>query len=162
MTSAVAILERLLDNEATQKEHTLETFSPHLGDLQSRMNDTFDKLIGECNAVFGPADFNCAPTVGDKVKTTLPSWSAGAPKQGGSLQTVRLSYWKRPDSLYYIALRTEIHPQKDKPMYYDLLLGAKRRKEELRESVKMDKLRNTKPHWISKVLPFFTGRPSGS
>ncbi|HEY9684422.1 MAG TPA: hypothetical protein V6C86_22770 [Oculatellaceae cyanobacterium] len=160
MTSAVAILERLLDSDATQKEHILETFSPHLGDLQTRMGDTFEKLIGECTAVFGPADFNCNPGA-DKVRQTLPSWSAGTAKNGGNLQTLRLAYWKRPDSLYYIALRTEIHPQKEKSMYYDLILGAKRRKEEIRESMNMDKLRNTKQHWISKVLPFFTGRPTG-
>jgi hypothetical protein len=160
MHSAVAILERLLDSDATQKEHTLETFSPHLGDLQTRMGDTFDKLIGELSAVFGQPDFSSNPGT-DKVRQSMPGWSAGSAKNGGALQTLRLTYWKRPDSLYYIALRTEIHPQKEKPMYYDLVLGAKRRKEEIRESVNVDKLRNTKQHWISKVLPFFTGRPTG-
>ena len=86
MTSAVAILERLLDNDVAQKEHILETFSPHLGDLQARMNTTFDKLVGECSAVLGPADFDSAPTAMDKVKTTLPTWSAGEPKMGAVLK----------------------------------------------------------------------------
>lgn len=158
-SSALAILERLLENDVQQKEHVLETFSPHLGDLQARMGETFEKLVSECSTVLGPADFNCAPSKEDKVKTTMPVWSIGAPRAGGSLQTLRLTYWKRPDSFFYIALRTEIHPQKDKPMHYDLLLGARRRKEEVRDNLKMDRLRNTKTHWISKVLPFFTGRP---
>jgi hypothetical protein len=64
MTSAVAIMERLLDGDIQQKEHSLETFSPHLGDLQTRMNSTFDKLVGECEAVFGAADLNSAPVDG--------------------------------------------------------------------------------------------------
>jgi hypothetical protein len=161
MTSAVAILERLLDGDIAQKEHTLETFSPHLSDLHTRINSTFDKLVGECEAVFGPADLNSPPVDGEKSKTPFPGWSAGTARNGGAIQTLRLAYWKRPDSFYYIGLRTEIHPQKEKPMYFDLVVGARRRKEELRDSASMDKLRNSKQHWISKVLPFFTGRPNG-
>ena len=160
MTSAVAIMERLLDGDIQQKEHSLETFSPHLGDLQTRMNTTFDKLVGECEAVFGAADLNSAPVDGEKAKAPFPGWSAGTPKNGGPIHTLRLAYWKRPDSFFYICLRTEIHPQKEKPIYYDLAVGAKRRKEELRDAASLDRLRNTKPHWINKVLPFFTGRPN--
>jgi hypothetical protein len=157
MNSAVAIFERLLSGDDQQKEHVLETASPHLSDAQGKLFAQVDKMVGEIGAVFGAPDFSATPTPEDKVKTSLPSWSVGTPKNGGTVQTLRLVYWKRPESTFYIVVRTETHPQKDKKMYYDLVLGAKRRNPEA-ALPKVDRLRNTKEHWLNKVLPFFTGR----
>jgi hypothetical protein len=69
---------------------------------------------------------------------------------------MRLSYWKRPEGTFYIVLRTEFDPKKERNVHYDLSLGARRKSPEAMPRV--DRLRNTKEHWFNKVLPFFTGR----
>jgi hypothetical protein len=160
MNSAVSIFERLLQDQAAQKEHILETFSPHLSDLENRMTDKFDNLVSECIVIYGNADFSSTPRPSDKVKTSLPHWSLGSPRNGGTLQTLKLAYWKRPESINYLALRSEIHPTKDKPMHFDLVLGARRRREDALDSGKIDKLRNAKNHWFRDFLGWLAGRSS--
>ncbi len=158
MTSAVAILERLLDDQAqNSKEHVMETASPHLSNVEDRMDKTFDSMVKEISEAFGVPDFaNSRPTGEEKMQSVLPKWSDGTPKSGGSPKTMRLSYWKRPEGTFYIVLRTEFDPKKERNVHYDLSLGARRKSPEA--TPRVDRLRNTKEHWFNKVLPFFTGR----
>ncbi len=158
MTSAIAILERLLENRSeNSKEHILETASPRLTDVENRMDHSFDALVKEISTIFGVPDFaNSKLTGQEKVQNILPKWSEGTARNGGVLKTMRLSYWKRDEETFYIALRTECDTRNDRNLYYDLVLGARRRTPG--STPKVEKLRNAKEHWLSRFIPFFTGR----
>ena len=158
MTSAVAILERLLDDQAqNSKEHVVETASPHVANVEDRMDLAFDTLVQEITSTYGVPDFaNSRSTGEEKIQSVLPKWSEGTARVQGDVKTMRLSYWKRPEGTFYIVLRTEFDPKKNRNSYYDLSLGARRKSTE--SMPKVDRLRNTKEHWLNKVIPFFTGR----
>jgi hypothetical protein len=76
----------------------------------------------------------------------MPSWVMGGKAAADSTSKVlRLSYWKREAGISYVILRMELD-SKDRPKYYDLVLGARRRTKG--EPVKIGKLRNTDTSFI--------------
>ena len=170
MNSAVAILEKLLDDKTVNyKEHVLETASRHVSDAESRFEKKFDDVVHEISAIWGEPEFNSQirkepeaqeiqPTAeGEQPKkalgTVVPQWCQGAPRNGGRPKPLRLAHWKNSDGVLYVVLRTELDQVKDLPLYYDLILGARRRKPEMdRTTVK---LRQTEKTWQAHVVEFF-------
>jgi hypothetical protein len=173
MSSAIAILEKLLaDETVTAKEHLLETASPHISNAQQRFEQTFDSIVRDISTIWGDPEFNSSikkgedellpapgeeseqPENGEKkernLSTVVPPWCKGAPRSGGTPVALRLAHWKKPDGLMYVVLRTEIDPKKDRPLYYDLVLGARRRKQEVDRGT--EKLRQSKEDWKSHVV----------
>lgn len=172
--SAILILERLLDDESVNsKEHLLETASPNLSNVEDRLNTTFDQLVHEISTAWGRPQFNSRVSLDSskveiqetesegaegegakkQLNSVVPSWSNGTARNAGMPKALRLSYWKRPDALSYIVLRTELDLKKNnRPMHYDIVLGSRRRSQESSRAVKQ--LRQTEEHWMSKVVAF--------
>lgn len=166
MTSVVAILEKLLDDKTvTFKEHVLETASRHVSDAQTRFEQKFDALVREIGTIWGEPEFNSqirqepdvAQTSSDEQKkplsTVVPPWCQGTPRNGGRTKALRLAHWKNSDGIMYVVLRTELDLEKDRPLYYDLILGARRRKPEMDKNTV--KLRQTEKTWQAYVVDFF-------
>lgn len=177
MPGAIAVLEKLLDDPETQvKEHVLETASPHIANAQARFEERFDSIVNEISTIWGEPSFNSHlnweghPSVTDRdsqeeqtdskrLSTVVPKWCVGTARSGGQPKTLRMASWSKPDSLKYVCMRTEIDPRKDRPLYYDIVLGAKRKNQEVSRG--SEKLRHTKEHWMSNVvsaLNWFRGR----
>jgi len=172
-SSAVSILDRLLDEESvSSKEHTLETASPRIANVQDRFSHTFDEIVKEISVSWGRPTFNNSVAgdtasnaeemlagEGDRkpLANVVPSWSNGKPKNGGECKAVRLCYWKRNDAINYVVFRIESEKASSKPMNYELVLGARRRDREA-QTRSMDKIRGQKEHWLTGVLNFLLGR----
>ena len=140
MSSAIAILEHLLDDESlNSKEHIIETASPKLSNVEGRLQQTFDTMVRDISTIWGDPQFNNRITSNeeDKVGNVVPTWSKGTARSGGEPMVLRLAYWKRPGLTCYVQLRTELDKTKDpaSPMFYDLVFGSRRRSPDKTQSV---------------------------
>lgn len=155
MGSTVVILDRLMEQASTSesKEHVLEQASYAVDNVQQRLLTNFEALVAEIVTDLGTPEFN-ASTEGEGEKSNpMPSWVMGGKQAADTTKKVlRLSYWKRDTGISYVVLRMELD-SKDRPKYYDLVLGARRRHKG--DSVKITKLRNTDTSfmgWIKRML----------
>ena len=182
MSSALVILEHLLDDESIEsKEHVIETISPRIANVQTRISDNFDELVQEISTKWGAAQYNntigsdsdkepAEPPAADgadgegqettskrkAVKRQVPPWSHGVATKGVDAKALRLSYWKRPNCLGYVVLRTELDDKKQ-PVNYALILGARRRTPDTGRSV--DKLRQAQSiPWYTQIFGWLTKR----
>ncbi len=169
MNSAIAILEKLItDPSVTSKEHVLETASRHSSDAQGRFEQSFERVVSEISAIWGNPEFNSQirkeaegtdpqQSSGGELKrvlgTVVPPWCQGSPRHGGKPKALRLAHWKKPEGVLYIVLRTELDGEKEIPLYYDLVLGARRRKPEVDRSTAQ--LRQSKESWFKHLIAFF-------
>jgi hypothetical protein len=155
MGSTTVILDRLMEQAGTSesKEHVLEQASYAVDNVQQRLLTNFESLVAEIATDLGTPEFNASTeSAGDK-SNPMPSWVMGGKQAADtSKKILRLSYWKRDTGISYVVLRMELD-SKDRPKYYDLVLGARRRTKG--EPVKITKLRNTDTSfmgWIKRML----------
>jgi len=155
MGSSVVILDRLLDQaEISQsKEHVLEQASYAVADVQHRLLNNFEGLVEEISSELGKPEFNASTDDGSQEKSNpMPGWVMGGKATDSSQKVLRLCYWKREGGISYVILRMELD-SKDRPKYYDLVLGARRRTKG--EPVKIGKLRQTDTSfmgWIKRLI----------
>jgi hypothetical protein len=156
MSSSLIILDRLLEQAgiSESKEHVLEQASYAVSDVQKRLLVKFEELVAELSGELGNPEFNAStdnqPEGG---KNPMPAWVIGGKAQDASQKVLRMSYWKRDGGISYILLRMEMDA-KDRPKYYDLVLGARRRSKS-GEKVKIGRLRNTDTSfvgWLKRVF----------
>lgn len=159
-SSTLTILDRLLDqaNSLESREHVLEQASYAVKDVQQRLLGKFESLVEEISQELGhPPEFN-ASTESQEGRNPMPGWVMGGSKASDATQKVlRLSYWKREQGISYVLLRTELD-SKDRPKYYDLVLGARRRSKG--EPIKVTKLRSADTSFMGMVKRFFTFKKS--
>lgn len=125
--SVVALMERMLDvgTIVPVKEHVLESASRHVADVEDKFNEQYDKLVREATIAWGKPEFNNDMSH-VRLKNVMPSWSDGIARNGGESRAQRLCYWRKDGIIKYIVLRTEVN-DKDTPIYYDLVIGARRK-----------------------------------
>jgi hypothetical protein len=158
MGSAVVILDRLLDQAdiSQSKEHVLEQASYAVSDVQHRLLNSFEGLVEEISSELGKPEFNASTDDSTQEKQNpMPSWVMGGKAADSSRKVLRLSYWKREGGISYVILRMELD-SKDRPKYYDLVLGARRRTKG--EPVKIGKLRNTDTSFVGWIKRLISGQ----
>jgi hypothetical protein len=138
--SVVALLQRMLDLDTLVpvREHVLETASPRVANVKDKVTRHFDKIVRQATEAWGKPDFNNHLTNDARLKTVVPAWSDGNGRNGGEPQALHLCYWRQNGILKYIVLRTEIDLQTGAPMYYDLIVGARRKQI---DSIRLDSMR---------------------
>jgi hypothetical protein len=156
MGSTVVILDRLLEQSSTQesKEHVLEQASYAVSDVQARLMGNFEGLVEEISNELGKPEFN-ASTVSEERSNPMPSWVLGNKANDASKKVLRLSYWKRDGGISYVILRMEVD-SKDRPKYYDLVLGARRRTKT--DTVQIGKLRATDTSFLGWIKRMFAAK----
>jgi hypothetical protein len=139
-SSNVTLLDRLLEGSTTSecKEHVIEQASYAVNDVQQRLMVRFEEIVADIASEFGNPEFN-ASTQGGESKNPMPSWITGSRQAEIASKVLRLSYWKREQGVSYIILRMELDA-KDRPTYYDLVLGGRRRHKT--DTPQMSSLRN--------------------
>lgn len=160
MGSTVVILDRLLDQAGTSesKEHVLEQASYAVSDVHQRLLSNFEALVEEISTDLGTPEFNASTDGGGDKSNPMPSWVMGGKQAADtSKKVLRLSYWKRDSGISYVVLRMELD-SKDRPKYYDLVLGARRRTKG--EPVKIDRLRHTDTSFVGWLKRMFAGNKS--
>lgn len=158
MSSSLTILDRLLlQAESSEcREHVLEQASYAVADVQQRLLQKFETLAEELSLALGPPEFTLSgnrQAGTDSHQSPLPSWITGSRKGENARQILRFSYWKRQDGLSYIMLIVELD-SKDRPNYYDIVLGGKRRRRG--EPLKLDKLRQDDGGFLSWLRRLFS------
>ena len=140
-------MDKLLE-EASEagmvKEHTLEQAHYASLNVEQVMGQKFDDLVKQIEAEWGAAPeqtIMCQRE--DGRKAPLPKWLHDAANVAGSSRLLRVAFWKRPSGFSFVLLRTELD-SKDRPNYYMLVLGARRRQS---EGARVDRLRQERPWW---------------
>lgn len=92
-----------------------------------------------------------------KLRNVVPPWSNGKSKTpGGKCQALRLAYWKRSDMIGYVVLRAEFDREKNVPLTYDLILGARRRGQDTSRSIQH--LKQSKQGWFRPLINWLFGK----
>jgi hypothetical protein len=160
MGSTIVILDRLLDQAGTSesKEHVLEQASYAVDNVQQRLLGNFEGLVEEITTELGKPEFNASTVAtGEEKANPMPSWVVGAKANDASKKILRLSYWKRDSGISYVILRMEVD-SKDRPKYYDLVLGARRRTKS--DTGAITKMRSTDTSFLGWVKRMFAGKKS--
>jgi hypothetical protein len=154
LMSSITLLDRLLEQSTTSesKEHVLEQAHYAVDNVQQKMLGKFDELVADIATELGNPEFN-ASTEGDASKNPMPSWVLGGKQMSdATVKILRLAYWKRESGVSYVLLRMELD-SRDRPKYYDLVLGGRRRTKTT--TVKMDKLRHTDVSFMARLKAMF-------
>lgn len=145
----------LMDNllqEADQagmvKEHTLEQSHYASLNVEDVMSKKFDELVSQINTEWGTPEQNLVVHREDGRKAPLPKWLHDAANVAGSTKMMKVAFWKRGAGYSYIMVRIDLD-SKDRPNYYNLVLGSRRRQT---EGARVDKLRQKRPWW-SYLIP---------
>jgi hypothetical protein len=146
------LLDTLLE-EASEagmvKEHTLEQAHYASLNVEQVMAEKFDALVKQLETEWGSApEQNIQCQREDGRKAPLPKWLQQAANVAGSCKLMRVAFWKRGVGFSYVLLRAELD-SKDRPNYYMLVLGSRRRQS---EGARVDKLRIERPWW-SYLIP---------
>ncbi|CAN5229387.1 hypothetical protein BH10CYA1_BH10CYA1_07930 [soil metagenome] len=92
-----------------------------------------------------------------KLRNVVPPWSNGKSKTpGGKCQALRLAYWRRTTMVAYVVLRAEFDTEKNVPITYDLILGARRRGQE--QSKSFQQLKQTEKGWLRPFINWLFGK----
>ncbi|HEY9785380.1 MAG TPA: hypothetical protein V6D17_08265 [Candidatus Obscuribacterales bacterium] len=128
MPNTVSLFQRLLeDPSVNSKEHVLDTASYHVENVRQKFEEKYDGVLKEIESDWGLPIFNSSLEEHEGKKSVAPNWSNGSARDGGVAKALRLAYWKRESAINYVVLRTEIDEEKERPLYYEIVLGARRR-----------------------------------
>lgn len=125
------------------KEHTLEQAHYASSNVESVMSQKFDALVQQVSADWGNPEQNIKTEREDGRKVPMPKWLHDAANVAGSTKLVQVAFWKRGAGYCFVMVRIELD-SKDRPNYYNLVLGSRRRQT---EGARVDKLRQKRPWW---------------
>jgi hypothetical protein len=155
--SPANLMEKLLEeaSEAGQvREHTLEQAHYASLNVEQVMDGKFDELVRHVESEWGePAEQNTAVQLDDGRKAPLPKWLHEAANVAGACRLIKVAYWKRGSGYSYVLLRAELD-SKDRPKYFMLVLGSRRRQS---EGARVGRLRQERPWW-SYLIPGYKVR----
>lgn len=146
MTSPTILMDRLLqeaEKAGSNREHMLEQVHYASLNVQEVMSQKFDKLIDEVQVDWGTPDQNLQVMRDDNKKVPLPKWLHETTNIASATKLIKVAYWKREAGFSYVALRVDMD-SKDRPNYYNLVLGSRRRQS---TGVRVEKLRQKRPWW---------------
>ena len=155
--SIVTILDRLLEQSthSESQEHVLEQAHYASQNVEERLLTRFDEMVGDISNALGNPEFNASTDAEDGKQNPMPAWVMGGKQAADSTRKImRLCYWRREGGVSYLLLRKELD-SKDRPKYYDLVLGGRRRNRT--DSAKITSMRNTDMSfmgWVKRVLAF--------
>lgn len=146
MTNPTTLMDRLLqeaEQAGTSREHVLDQVHYASLNVEEVMAEKFDKLIEGVQAEWGDPDQNLQVQRSDNKKVPLPKWLHETTNVASSTKLIKVAYWKRESGFSYVALRVDVD-SKDRPNYYNLVIGSRRRQS---SGVKIEKLRQKRPWW---------------
>lgn len=147
------LLEETADQAGMVKEHTLDQAHYASLNVEQVMGEKFDNMVKEVEAEWGAApDQNVLVHRDDGKKAPLPKWLHDAANVAGSKKLYKVAFWKRGSGYCFLMLRADLD-SKDRPNYYNLVLGARRRQS---EGARVEKLRQERPWW-SYLIPGYKG-----
>lgn len=145
----MATLLEEADQAGMVKEHTLEQAHYASQNVEQVMGEKFDELVKKIQEEWGQApEQNILVKREDGRKAPLPKWLHDAANVAGSSKLLKVAFWKREGGYCFILLRVELDA-KDRPNYYNLVLGSRRRQS---EGARVDRLRQERPWW-SYLIP---------
>jgi hypothetical protein len=156
--SILVILDRLLEQASTteSQEHVLEQAHYASENVEQRLLTKFDQLVGEISDSLGNPEFNASTEKQDGCgQSPMPAWVMGGKAAiDRSTKIMRLSYWRRDTGVSYLLLRQELD-SKDRPKYYDVVLGGRRRTRTNTREIKSLRHSDTSfLGWVKRMLSF--------
>lgn len=154
MSAFITILDRLLEQSSTteSKEHVLEQASYAVDNVQQRLLTKFEEIVADVVGAIGQPEFNASTEVQEGSRNPMPSWVIGSKGADASKKVVRLCYWRRDGGISFLLMRIELD-SRDRPTYYDLVLGGRRRTRT--DSAKITAMRQADTSfigWVKRLL----------
>jgi hypothetical protein len=154
MGGMVTVLDRLLAQAETSEcqEHLIEQAHYAMENVQQKCLSRFESIVAEISETLGMPEFNASTEGEESKKHPMPKWVTGSRLGEASSKVLRLCYWKRDTGISYLLLRMQLD-SKDRPTYYDLVLGGRRKVKA--DMPKMDKLRTTDTTfvgWVKRLI----------
>lgn len=151
------LLDTLLEEAETAgmvKEHTLEQAHYASLNVEQVLGDKFDALVRQITEEWHvPPDQNVLLQREDGRKAPLPKWLHEAANEAASKKLYKVAYWKREGGYCFLMMRADLD-SKDRPNYFNLVLGSRRRVSEGARTI--GNLRRERPWW-SFLIPGYKG-----
>ncbi len=149
------LMDTLLEEAAepgSVKEHTLEQAHYASLNVEQVMSEKFDALVKQVESEWQPPEQSITVEREDGKRAPLPKWLHDAANIAGSVKLIRVAFWKRNEGYCFVMLRAELD-SKDRPNYYNLVIGSRRRQS---QGARVEKLRQERPWW-SYLIPGYKG-----
>ncbi len=139
------------------EEHVMEQAHYAVENVSEKSLQRFEALVDEISSALGRPEYNASTDSQDKdCKNPMPKWVTGTRHGESSRKIMRLSYWKRENGISYVMLRQELD-SKDRPKYFDLVVGARKRVRSATPKVDKARYQDTSiMGWIKRL--FSSGR----
>lgn len=147
MSSPVVLMDKLLleaDQAGMSREHVLEQSHYASQNVQESMTKRFSELVGQVESELGTPEQNLQLDREDGKHTPVPKWLHDTLNKTSTVKMLRVAFWRRADGYSYVCLKIELD-SKDRPNYYNLVLGSRRRM--AGQKMNLDAIRNAKPWW---------------
>ncbi|MBY0357233.1 MAG: hypothetical protein K2W82_04460 [Candidatus Obscuribacterales bacterium] len=144
--TATTLLDHLLeqsDQSGSCQEHILEQCHYASQNVEQVMGEKFNQLVAEIENDLGNPQQNLQVFQEDGKKVPLPKWLQEALNVAGASRLLKVAYWKRETGYSYIMLKIDLD-SRDRPNYYNLVLGSRRR---IATNIRLDKLKQERPWW---------------
>lgn len=127
MTLMDTLLEEA-DKAGVSREHVMEQAHYASLNVEQVTNDKFDALVNQVAGEWGPPEQNITMVRNDGKRSPLPKWlhEANAADRAGANRLLRVAYWRREAGYSYVMIKVEVD-SKDRPNYYNIVLGSRRR-----------------------------------
>lgn len=146
MGVAVNLMDKLLleaDKAGMSREHVLEQAHYASYNVQEAMANRFAEVVSQVEAELGPPEQKLELNQEDGKKLQLPKWLSEAVHKTSSVKMLRVAFWRREDGYSYVCLKMELD-SKDRPNYYNLVLGSRRK---ISQKIDVRSMRAKKPWW---------------
>jgi hypothetical protein len=151
----VTLMDKLLleaDQAGMSREHVLEQSHYASHNVEEVMAKRFTEVVAQVEAEIGAPEQTIQVDREDGKHVPIPQWLQETVKKSSAVKMRRVAFWKRGEGYSYVALKVELD-SKDRPNYYNLVLGSRRK---LSTKINVDTMRKKKDWW-SGLLWFMKG-----
>ncbi len=144
--AVVTLMDKLLleaDQAGMSREHTLEQAHYASYNVQETMTKRFLDLVGQVETQLGTPEQRIEFDREDGKKSPIPKWLQECVRKTSSDKVMRVAFWRRDEGYSYICLKMELD-SKDRPNYYNLVLGSRRK---ISQKINVESMRKQKPWW---------------
>ncbi len=156
MGVAVNLMDKLLleaDKAGMSREHVLEQAHYASYNVQESMLKRFVEVVGQVEAELGKPEQQIELEREDGKRTQIPKCLQDTAKKTSSEKLLRVAFWRRDDGYNYVCLKVELD-SRDRPNYYNLVLGARRK---ISQKINVESMRKKQPWWAFWLWFFRSG-----
>lgn len=146
MGVAVNLMDKLLleaDKAGMSREHILEQAHYAAFEVQESMAKRFAEVVAQVETELGTPEQKLDLDADSTKRPVVPKWLTETINKTSSTKVHKVAFWRRDDGYSYVCLKVELD-SKDRPNYYNLVLGSRRK---VSQKINVEAMRKKKPWW---------------